>query len=74
LRGDSKAATDVALRRIFTQPVTRNLGWEETFKQAQYAEVVEDPRVQDAMKKWQHDEDSLREKIRTWLADLHAAG
>jgi len=54
--------------------VTRNLGWEETFKQAQYAKVVEDPRVQLAMQKWQHDEDQLREQVRTWLADLHAAG
>jgi TolB-like protein/tetratricopeptide (TPR) repeat protein len=74
LRGEPERAKDVALERIFTQPVTRNLGWEETFKQAQYAEVVADPRVQDAMRKWQHDEDELREKVRTWLADLHAAG
>lgn len=73
LRGESERATDVALERIFTQPVTKNLGWEETFKQAQYAEVVEDPRVQSAMQKWQHDEDELREKVRAWLADLHAA-
>jgi len=73
LRGDSKQAADVALERIFSQPVTRNLGWEETFKQAQYAEVVEDPRIQSAMHKWQRDEDELREKVRTWLADLHAA-
>ena len=74
LRGEPERATDVALERIFTQPVTRNLGWEQTFRQAQYAKVVEDPRVQHAMQKWQHDEDSLREKIRTWLADLHARG
>lgn len=74
LRGDTERATDVALERIFTQPVTRNLGWEETFEQAQYAEIVDDPRVQVAMKKWQHEENELREKVRTWLADLYAAG
>lgn len=74
LRGDTDRATDVALERIFTQPVTRNLGWEETFEQAQYAEIVDDSRVQLAMKKWQHDEDELRERVRTWLADLQAAG
>jgi len=74
LRGETDRATDVALERIFTQPVTKNLGWEDTFKQAQYAEVVEDPRVRAAMEKWQQDENELREKVRTWLADLQAAG
>ncbi len=74
LRGETERATDVALERIFTQPVSKNLGWEETFKQAQYAEVIENPRVREAMHKWQQDEDELREKVRTWLADLYAAG
>lgn len=74
LRGETDRATDVALERIFTQPVTKNLGWEDTFKQAQYAKVVEDPRVRAAMEKWQQDENELREKVRTWLADLQAAG
>lgn len=73
LLGDSERAADVALEHIFSQPITRALGWEETFKQAQYADVVEDPRVQAAMKKWQDDEDALREQVRHWLADLHAA-
>jgi len=72
LRGEVEEATEVALTRIFTQPVTRNLNWEETFKQAQYAKIVEDPRIQAAMKKWQDDEDALREQVRTFLADLYA--
>ncbi len=72
LRGELDAATEVALTRIFTQPVTRNLNWEETFKQAQYAEIIEDPRIQAGMKKWQDEEDVLREKVRTFLADLSA--
>ncbi len=73
LQGESSLAADVALEHLFTETVLLNLGWEETFKQAQYAEVVEDPRVQVAMKKWQDEEDSLREQIRHWLADLQAA-
>jgi len=72
LRGELDAATEVALTRIFTQPITRNLNWEQTLKQAQYAEIVEDPRIQAAMKKWQDDEDALREQVRTFLADLSA--
>ena len=73
LQGKTEEAADVALDHIFTEPVLLNLGWEETLKQAQYAEIVEDPRVQAAMKRWQDEEDALREKIRLWLADLQAA-
>ena len=73
LIGEPEKAADVALEHIFTEPVLLNLEWEEAFKQAQYAEVVEDPRVQAAMKKWQDEEDELREEIRGWLADLQAA-
>ncbi len=73
LQGQSEEAADIALEHIFNESVLLNLGWEETFKQAQYAEIVEDPRIQVAMKKWQDEEDTLREQIRVWLADLQAA-
>jgi len=73
LQGESEAAAEIALEHLFNEPVILNLGWEETFKQAQYAEIVEDPRIQAAMKKWQDEEDALREQIRNWLADLQAA-
>lgn len=72
LRGESERAADVALERIFSQPVATNLGWEELLKQAQFSELVEDPRIQAAMQKWQKDENKLREQVRTWLADLYA--
>ena len=72
LRGEVNKATEVALDRIFSEPVTLNLNWEQTLKQAQYAEIVEDSRIQAAMKKWQDDEDLLREQVRTFLADLSA--
>jgi TolB-like protein/tetratricopeptide (TPR) repeat protein len=73
LQGESKLAADIALEHMFSETVLLNLGWEETLKQAQYAEVVEDPRVQAAMQKWQDEENELREQIRHWLADLQAA-
>ncbi len=73
LQGNAKQAADIALEHVFSDPVVLNLGWEETLKQAQYAEIVDDPRVQLAMKKWQDEEDELREQIRHWLADLSAA-
>ena len=73
LRGDAEAATEIALEHIFTEPVALNLGWEERFKQAQYAEIIEDPRIQAAMEKWQKDEDALREQIRRYMADRNVA-
>ncbi|MGI9222304.1 MAG: hypothetical protein ACR2QS_14845, partial [Woeseiaceae bacterium] len=73
LLGETEQAVDIALEHLFTEPVILNLGWEETFKQAQYAEIVEDPRVQAAMQKWQDEEAALRKDIRHWLADLQAS-
>ncbi len=73
LRGEVEQAIEVALEHLFSEPVALNLGWEETMRQAQYAEIAEDPRIQAAMKKWQDDEDALREQIRTYLADLYAS-
>ncbi|MCH8060779.1 MAG: tetratricopeptide repeat protein, partial [Proteobacteria bacterium] len=73
LRGEVEQAIEVALEHIFSEPVALYLGWEETMRQAQYAEIAEDTRIQAAMKKWQDDEDALREQIRTYLADLYAS-
>lgn len=73
LQGESDRAADIALEYLFTETVLLNLGWERTLRLAQYAEIVEDPRIQVAMKKWQNEENTLREQIRHWLADLQAA-
>jgi hypothetical protein len=50
-----------------------NLGWRENFAQLQYAEIVTDPRVQAAMRRWEDEELALRGQVQTYLADLHAA-
>ena len=73
LQGKPDQAVDIALEHLFNEPVLLNLEWEETLKQAQYADIVEDPRIQAAMQKWQDEEDELREQIRGWLADLQAS-
>ena len=72
LRGEVDKATEIALANIFNESVATNLGWEETFKQAQYAEIIEDPRIQAAMQRWQDEEAALREQVRIFLADLYA--
>ncbi len=74
MRGEISQAVDVALKRIFPQSVAFNLGWEETFAQAQYAGIVADSRVQAAMQRWEEEEAQLRSDVQAYLADLMAAG
>lgn len=73
LRGETEAAIETALTQVFTQPVTTALHWREMFSQAQYAEIIADERVKDALQRWQEEYDELRERVRAYLADLSAA-
>ena len=74
MRGEIQAAVQVALEEIFTRPVAMNLGWRNVFMQARFEEVVADARVQAAMERWEQDEAALRSEVRSYLADLQAAG
>ena len=73
MRGNTETAITVALADVFTQPVIMNLGWRDNYAQAQFAEFVDDPRVQSAMQRWENDESALREKLKSYLADLSAS-
>jgi len=73
VRGQIQEAIQVALDEVFTRSVAMNLGWRETFAQAQFAHVVADERVQAAMQRWEEEEDALRAQVRSYLADLQAA-
>ncbi|MGI9202842.1 MAG: tetratricopeptide repeat protein [Woeseiaceae bacterium] len=70
LRGEVEEAIDVALNDVFSKSVAINLGWQETYAQPQYADIVAEPRVQEAMRRWQSEEDALREQIKAFLLDL----
>lgn len=73
MRGETDEAIEVAVERIFGQPVSRSLGWREDFAQAQFADVVADPRVQAAMQRWEDEEAALRGQVQAYFADLRAA-
>ena len=73
LRGETERAIEVALNEVFTNSVAVNLGWRENFAQAQYKDIVADPRIQAAMKRWENEEAALRGKIQAYFEDLHAA-
>ena len=72
MRGEVKQAVDVALNRLFSQSVAVNLGWQRKLAESEYAQVVEDPRIQAAMQRWQDEETKLRGEVRAYLADVQA--
>jgi tetratricopeptide (TPR) repeat protein len=73
IRGQTDEAIKVALERVFTQTVAKNLNWRETFAQPQYAEIVADERVQDAMRRWEEEEAALRGSVASYFADMQAS-
>ena len=48
-------------------------GWRQDIAQAQYKDVIADPRVQAALQRWEEEEAAVREQVRTYLADLSAS-
>ena len=70
LRGDIEQAVEVGLERVFRLPVTTNLAWRETFAQAQYADIVADPRVRAELERWAQEEAELRSNVAAYFTDL----
>ena len=73
LRGETEQAVEVALERVFTRPVSINPRWRENLAQAQYQPIVADPRIQQAMQRWEDEEAALRGSIEGYFRDMHAA-
>jgi len=73
IRGQTDEAIDVALEEVFSQSVALNLTWRDTWMQPQYADIISDPRVQDAMLHWEEEEAALRGSVQSYFADMHAA-
>ena len=73
LRGEVQEAIKVGLSEVFVGSVAERLNWRETYFQPYFAEVVADPQVQAALKRWEDEEDALRGQVQTYLADIHAS-
>ena len=41
--------------------------------QPQFADIIEDPRIQEAMLRWEEEEEALRGSVQSWFSDMHAA-
>lgn len=73
LRGQVDEAIEVALNEVFTRPVAMNLNWRDNLLQPQYTELVADERVQEAMQRWEDEEQALRGSVEAYFADMHAS-
>lgn len=73
LQSDTKGAVDLALSDVFSQPVLMSPDWRTYFSQAQFAELVADPRIQAAMQSWEVEEEAVRDRVRSYLLDLSSA-
>ena len=73
LLGDTEAAIEVALEEIVNDTALIHQGWRQMLTQAQYKDIVADSRIQVALQRWEAEEAAVREQIRVYLADLHAA-
>ena len=73
LRGQMDEATEVALKEVFPRSVALNLSWRDTWMQPQYADITTDPRVQEAMLRWEEEEEALRGSVQSWFTDMYAS-
>ncbi len=73
MRGEVQEAIKLGLSDVFAGSVAERLNWREDFSQAYFADVVADPDVQAALKRWEEEEEVLRGKVQTYLADIHAS-
>jgi TolB-like protein/Tfp pilus assembly protein PilF len=73
IRGQTGEAIDVALEEVFSRSVALDLNWRDTWMQPQYMDIISDPRVQNAMLRWEEEEAVLRGSVQSWFADMHAS-
>jgi len=73
LQNNTDDAVELALSDVFSRPVLTDLDWRARYSQAQYAELVADPRIQAAMQKWEAEEAVIRDQVRSYLLDLSSA-
>ncbi len=73
MRGQTDEAIEIALDEVFSRSVALNLNWRDDWLQPQYADIIADPRVQDAFVRWEEEEAALRGSVQSWFADMHAS-
>jgi TolB-like protein len=70
MRGETEQAVEIALDKIFSSSVAKNLGWRRMLSQPHMAEIVADPRVKAAMQRWEEEEDRIRTQVESYFQDI----
>jgi TolB-like protein/Tfp pilus assembly protein PilF len=73
MRGEIEAAVEQFLELLSTQSVAANLNWRQTATLPQFIDVMNDPRVLEAIQRWEVEEERLREDVVRFLEDLQSA-
>ena len=73
VRGKTDEAIEIALEEVFSRSVALHLTWRDAWMQPQYAGIMADSRVQEAILRWEEEEAALRGSVQSWFADMHAS-
>jgi TolB-like protein len=69
MRGDVEAAADVVLEGMLSDARIHFQDWREYFSQPCFEELVEVPRVREALERWDEEERQFREAVRELFLD-----
>jgi len=70
LNGDKEAAVQFALEEIFSKPVIANIDFDLFLDQPFLADVAADPRIQDALKRYQAEKSEAAREVAAYLTSL----
>jgi hypothetical protein len=72
--GDTDAAKQIALDDVFSEPVTTIPLWRLRFARPFMAELMNDPEIQAALKRWEQEEERIRSEVGDYLANRCSSG
>ena len=70
LYGESEEAVEVALNEYFAEPVTANLDYPDKLAQSLLATLVVDPRIAEAVARWDREKREQRRNVARFLAEF----
>ncbi len=73
MRGETAKAINVGLESVFPESVLLHLDWHDAVGLPHLREFGADNRVQEAMQRWQAEQDEQSALVKKYLADLSAA-
>lgn len=67
--GDDGGAMHIALEDLFTKPVTFYRLWRLRFKRPFMREFMNEPRIQEAVQRWEREEEHIRVEVKAYLTE-----